>query len=102
MDKIKISAYNNMRKITNLKKRENKQKLLKESGFKNIQDAKKALGMHSEKADIVYQQLMENYNNQLDAMKKNLQSEIKKDIRKVKGFNNDDKSVTIKNMNPKR
>ena len=70
MDKIKISTDYIM-KINNLKKRENKQRLLKEAGFKNVQDVKKALGMVGEKADDVYQQLMENHNKQVDEIKKN-------------------------------
>ena len=73
MAEIKIFAEYKMKRITNVKKRENRQTLLKEGGFKTIQDAKKSLGMMNEKAAVVYQQLMENYNEQLDEIKKNQQ-----------------------------
>jgi len=60
-----------MKKIKNIKTNENKKNLLKESGFKNIQEAKKGLNMKNEKAQLVYQALLETYNQQYDEMKKN-------------------------------
>merc|ERR1711865_752503 len=89
--------------------RANKQTLLKEGNFKTLQDAKKSLGMMNEKAAVVYQQLMENYNEQLDEIKKNQQKannkityDINKDVKRVKNFNKDDKTITLKKMSPKK
>jgi hypothetical protein len=109
MAEIKIFTEYKMKRITNVKKRENKQILLKEGGFKTIQDAKKALGMMNEKADMVYQQLMENYNEQLDEIRNKQQKannkityDINKDVKRVKNFNKDDKTLTLKKMSPKK
>ena len=52
MENIKIFTEYKMKRITNFKKRQNRQTLLKEGGFKTIQDAKKSLGMMNEKAAI--------------------------------------------------
>ena len=54
-----------LKKIRNSKNRENRQILLKESGYTNLQDAKKHLKMTEAKADIVYQTLMDMYNQQV-------------------------------------
>jgi hypothetical protein len=109
MVEIKIFTEYKMKRITNVKKRENKQILLKEGGFKTIQDAKKALGMKNDKANMVYQQLMENYNEQLDEIRKNQQKannkityDINKDVKRVKNFNTNGESVTLKKMSPKK
>ena len=109
MENIKIFTEYKMKRITNFKKRENRQTLLKEGGFKTIQDAKKSLGMMNEKAAVVYQQLMENYNEQLDEIKKNQQKannkityDINKDVKRVKTFNKDGESITLKKMSPKK
>ena len=98
-----------MKKITNIKTNENKKNLLKESGFKNIQEAKKGLNMKNEKAQLVYQALLETYNQQYDEMKKNQKKtkskenyDIQKDVKQVKAFNKNDKALTIKNITPKK
>ena len=109
MENIKIFTEYKMKRITNFKRRDNRQTLLKEGNFKTIQDAKKALGMMNEKAAVVYQQLMENYNEQLDEIRKNQQKannkityDINKDVKRVKNFNKDDKTLTLKKMSPKK
>jgi len=98
-----------MMKIKNLRKRENKQLLLKEAGFKNIQDAKKALGMSGVKANTVYEELMEHHNKQVDEIRKNVRTQtskinydIGKDIKRVKQFNENGKELTIGNLHPKK
>ena len=98
-----------MEKINNINKRENKQLLLKEAGFRNIQDAKKSLGMEGEMANAVYEQLMENHNTQVIEIRKNKQKEenkknyaIQQDVKRVKSFNENDKAVTIRNITPKK
>ena len=108
MDQNKISTQYIM-KINNLKKRKHKQRLLKEAGLKNVQDAKKALGMVGEKADDVYRQLMENHNKQVDEIKKNklketnkINYDIQKDVKRVKHFNDNGKAITVKNIAPKK
>ena len=52
MENIKIFTEYKMKRITNFKKRQNRQTLLKEGNFKTLQDAKKSLGMMNEKAAI--------------------------------------------------
>ncbi len=83
-EKIKIFTEYKMRLIKNIKKRENRQILLKEGGFKSIQDARKALGMKNEKADVVYRQLMDNYNEQLDEIRKNQQKAKRTELANLK------------------
>jgi len=60
-----------MKKLTNSKKREVRKILLSVFEFSTLKDAKKSLGMTKEKADDVYEQLMINYNEQLDEVRKN-------------------------------
>lgn len=69
-----------VQRIRNSKKRENRQILLKESGFVSLQDAKKSLQMTNAKADVVYNVLMNMYNQQADIVIEN----IKKNKAKVK------------------
>tara|TARA_R110000851_G_scaffold7461_3_gene28891 strand:+ start:1959 stop:5003 length:3045 start_codon:yes stop_codon:yes gene_type:complete len=97
-EKIKIFTEYKMRLIKNIKKRENRQILLKEGGFKSIQDARKALGMKNEKADVVYQQLMEHYNEQLDEIRKN-QQKTKQKAKRTELANIKKKEFTIIKQN---
>jgi hypothetical protein len=60
-----------MKKIRNSKNRGNRKKLLAMFEFSTLQDAKKGLGMKKDKADDVYEQLMLNYNEQIDEIRKN-------------------------------
>jgi len=109
MDTNKYYSVYIMKKLTNLKKRETKQKLLKEGGFTNIEEARKALGMTGKKAHQVYEQLMENHNKQIDTLRKlklsqtNKESyDIRKDLKKVKSFNENGETVKIGNLFPKK
>ena len=109
MAEIKIFTEYKMKRITNVKKRENRQTLLKEAGFKTIQDAKKSLGLMNDKAAVVYEVLMNNYNGQIDEIRKNQQKannkityDINKDVKRVKNFNKDGESITLKKMSPQK
>ena len=108
MENIKIFTEYKMKRIGNFKKRENRQTLLKEGGFKTIQEAKKALGMTKEKADLVYEVLMNNYNEQIDEIRKNQQRIKRKfkrtelaNIRKTELANIKQSSISIQQPNLK-
>jgi len=104
-----IYDYNKMKKINNSKKRENRKILLTMFEFSTLQEARKSLSMKNEKADVVYEQLRTNYNEQIDEIRANLQKarnkktyDINKDIKRVNSFNENGKELTIKNIDPRK
>ena len=87
--KNKKYHYNKMKKINNSKKRENRKILLTMFEFSTLQEARKSLSMKNEKADVVYEQLRTNYNEQIDEIRSYLQKarnkrtyDINKDIKR--------------------
>ena len=105
----KILSYSKMRKVTNSKKQVARRALLAMHEFSSLKEAKKALGMQHEKADDVYEQLMTNYNEQIDVIRKQQRrakyqeaKEIQQDVTKVLTFNKDGNAITLRNMTPKK
>jgi hypothetical protein len=79
-----ISPTYKMRKLTSSKKREVRKLLLQTFEFSTVQVAKKALGMRHDKADVVYDQLMVIYNEQIDQIRKDQRKTKYKETKEIK------------------
>ena len=79
-----ISPTYKMRKLTSSKKREVRKLLLQAFEFSTVQVAKKALGMSKDKADVVYDQLMATYNEQIDQIRKDQRKTKYKETKEIK------------------